>query len=457
MNNADTFNSFIMGEESLLIQTSQILLDKGHKVEGIISLALPIREWALAHDIPVIDPQADLAVVLGQRPFDYFFSITNLAIIPDAVLALPRRGAINFHDGPLPRYAGLYATTWALMNGEKEHGITWHTMTAAVDKGEILKQKLFPIAADETAFTLNVKCYQAGIETFAELVDELAAGTNQPLPQDLSAQTYFGKHHRPEGTAVLDFNQPAEQIAAVVRALDFGAYENPVALPKIWSEKGVFVVRETAVRPQTAYVQPGTILHADDTGVVIAARQGSLHIGKLQTLAGETTPAAEVAGRMGVTGGEQLPQTDAGSLRQYHETIARQEPFWMRQLAGLTPVEIPYAARRQDGAGWQEAAKPVSDSVRQYLVGREDLPDLGAALIAATAVYLARLSGQTNFAVNFTHPALNSQLADLPPLFANRVPLQVALPEQVQAGNALASLSQQVAQLRDKRHTFSQD
>jgi methionyl-tRNA formyltransferase len=90
------------------------------------------------------------------------------------VLALPQKGAINFHDGPLPRYAGLYATSWALLHGEEQHGVSWHTMLADIDAGEILKQQLFPISAEDTAFDLNVKAYEAAIASFTELVDELA-------------------------------------------------------------------------------------------------------------------------------------------------------------------------------------------------------------------------------------------------------------------------------------------
>ena len=58
-------------------------------------------------------------------------------MIPDPVLALAARGAINFHDGPLPRYAGLNAPVWAILNREPAHGVTWHLIEGGIDEGDI--------------------------------------------------------------------------------------------------------------------------------------------------------------------------------------------------------------------------------------------------------------------------------------------------------------------------------
>ena len=109
--------------------------------------------------------------------------------------------AINFHDAPLPAYAGLYATSWALLGAEPQHGVTWHTMEAAVDEGEILAQERFDVAVDETAFTLNAKCYEAGISSFQELVGDLESGELEPRPQGTGERRYFSKFQRPRAAA----------------------------------------------------------------------------------------------------------------------------------------------------------------------------------------------------------------------------------------------------------------
>ncbi|MDX1548781.1 MAG: formyltransferase family protein, partial [Rhodothermales bacterium] len=137
---------YVMGEQSLTIRCAELLREAGHAVLGLISDAAAVVAWARERAIPVLDPGSDYAEALREEPFDYFFSIANLRIVPEPVLALPRRAAINFHDGPLPAYAGLNVPAWALMNREPAHGVTWHLMEARVDAGGILVQRTFPVA-----------------------------------------------------------------------------------------------------------------------------------------------------------------------------------------------------------------------------------------------------------------------------------------------------------------------
>ena len=77
---------------------------------------------------PSVRQEGDWADWLQRQRFDYLFSVANLAMLPPSLLHAARLGAINFHDGPLPRFAGLNATSWALLSGATSHGITWHEM-----------------------------------------------------------------------------------------------------------------------------------------------------------------------------------------------------------------------------------------------------------------------------------------------------------------------------------------
>src|SRR6266446_5919278 len=173
MDTSNRFTCFIIGEGTLPIQCAQILLDREHAIYGMISSDVAVHAWARERGIPHIDlKNKDIAAFLSRHPFDYLFSIVNMSILPQRVLALPRWGAINFHDAPLPRYAGIYATSWAIMQGERVHGVTWHAVTELVDGGDVFKQHLFEIADRETAFTLNAKCYDAAVSSFTELIDD---------------------------------------------------------------------------------------------------------------------------------------------------------------------------------------------------------------------------------------------------------------------------------------------
>ena len=149
---------FLVGAESLLVRCGEILLERGHEVRGVVTAEPTIADWAREKGLAVVEQKGDWGSALAERPFDYLFSITNLSIIPSRVLALPTKGAINFHDGPLPRFAGLYAPAWALIAGETSYAVTWHLMGDEVDAGDILLQRRLAVSADETSLTINKKC-----------------------------------------------------------------------------------------------------------------------------------------------------------------------------------------------------------------------------------------------------------------------------------------------------------
>ena len=112
---------------------------------------------------------------MSRCSFDYLFSIVNSRILPKNLLELPGRHAINYHDALLPKYAASHATSWAIMQREDDPWVTWHEMTDLINAGNILQQCSLDIADDETAFTLNAKCYDTAIRSFAELVEDLSS------------------------------------------------------------------------------------------------------------------------------------------------------------------------------------------------------------------------------------------------------------------------------------------
>src|SRR5204862_4410972 len=117
-----------------------------------------------------------------------------------------------------------------------------HLMTAAIDAGDVLKQKHFDVARDETALSLNAKCFEAALDSFGELVADLASERARPHRQDERRRRAFERSRRPPAACAIDWTRPAREIERLVRALDFGRYPNAVGVPKIESGGRVFAI-----------------------------------------------------------------------------------------------------------------------------------------------------------------------------------------------------------------------
>jgi natural product biosynthesis luciferase-like monooxygenase protein len=377
------FEHVVIGDQSLLIQCGDVLLARGHSIVAVVSTDDRIRGWCQTKGIPCLEGVEHLR----GRNFDYLHSITNLRLLPEWLLALPRRMAINFHDGPLPRYAGLNAPVWAILNGETTHGVTWHRMEVGADTGDILAQTLFDVRPDETAFSLNARCYEAGLDAFGELVAALEAGTVQVRPQDPAARTYYGLSARPESAAVLDWMRPAQDLDRLVRALDFGPYANPVAVPKLYSMHGPLAVRTARVAPSVPGSVPGTVLTVDDNSATIACSEGALRVSGLTDLRGNAVTPADRGSAFGLSVGTVLPVPSPdlrSALDAWTATSARHETFWRRALRRQEPLDMPLARPTAEAPAleWTTIEPPSTDD-----------PTVPFILL------LARLSGKSTFSV----------------------------------------------------------
>src|SRR3989442_1289180 len=216
----ERFRCFIIGDGSLTIRCADILQKEGHEIRGIITSNPDVKSWASANGSPHLDYSPDVLAAMREEPFDYLFSIVNIRLLPGEMVALPRRGAINFHDGPLPRYAGVHATSWALMNRERTHGVTWHFIGDIIDGGEILKQHHFQVSENETAYSLNMMCFEAGAQTFSGLVLGPAGGTSPAREHDLRHRNYLGMYERPPAAFVISLQNRAARVSPLYPPLE---------------------------------------------------------------------------------------------------------------------------------------------------------------------------------------------------------------------------------------------
>ncbi|RLA06011.1 MAG: hypothetical protein DRQ54_07205, partial [Gammaproteobacteria bacterium] len=446
-----SFPCVLIGSESLLIQCGEILREKGHEIRAVVSNDAQISDWAASHEIPTLSMGADLASRLRPIEHDYFFSITNLSMISEEVLTLPRKAAINFHDGPLPRYAGMYAPAWALLNGESQYGVSFHEMTVGADEGDLYVQRFFEIGQDETSLTLNTHCYGAAIDAFSELIEGLESGAVEKRPQDLDQRTYFPRHQRPVGSGVLDWRLPAEELARSVRAMNFGPYENAFASARVLHGGVLHLVRMASSEAGADGREPGCILDLDEEGISVACGDGqAIRLTEWTCSRGAPQTAREVVTRLGLVVGDRLDglgESLPGRIDALGSQATKSEAFWVRRLQGLEGIEVPY--RNPDLA----AEVPLESNTIE-VDGVSGFGGDANVWIAGFAAYLARASGRSHFDLSYSDESMSQSVDGLEAVFSAHVPLRIKIDLAGTAGDAKASITSGLDRIRDRGPFF---
>jgi natural product biosynthesis luciferase-like monooxygenase protein len=327
------FSTYLIGNETLTRQCGEMLLARGHRLAAVVTRNADVRQWALGRGLRVEAYGRDLAVRLGTR-VDWLLSVANLSVIGPEVLALAR-GAVNFHDGPLPQYAGLNAPVWAILNGETQHGISWHLIESGVDEGDVLESRGFEIAPQDTALTLNTRCFEAAMESFPSVLAQLESGVLQRQPQDLSQRRLYLRHKRPAAMGRIDFSQPAEAVVRLVRALDHGRYWNPLTTAKIAFGAGVLNVGAAEIAEASGV--PGQVLRADEARLVVACGSGAVRLQRLTCQEkGLAVSPATVTDTALLVGAEGLTELGKG--------LAVAEPALRKALKSMQPAALGHAS-----------------------------------------------------------------------------------------------------------------
>jgi natural product biosynthesis luciferase-like monooxygenase protein len=424
------FQCYLIGSESLLINCAEWLIDNGHGVLGVITDSPSIAAWCATRGTAAIPLHGDYTSRLSEQPFDYLLSITNRHIVPTGALALPRRGAINFHDGPLPRYGGLHAPSWALMAGETEHGITWHSMTDEVDAGSIVLQRRFPISPDETALTLNAKCFEAGVESFPALFAALCDTEAAVTPHQIDTTTYHKRSARPSALGGLDWSKPSVELAARVRALSFGTFANTLGNARIVANGRALLVGKL-VGLESTVAPAGTVLRADKDALWIATGEGAIGLGAFATEDGKPLDMGAALEALGARVGDQLPPLDAqlaAALDAYAARAGRYEDEWVTRLLALDPLEMMSEDRATDAP---------SEPTRVLLTPSRDRDSVAASF----AIFMARLSGRSRFDITFTEPNQVDPTGTLGAFVSTTLPLRVDLGDATTVAEAHIAMS----------------
>lgn len=410
-----TFSCVVIGSGSLLIGCCDGLLDNGHEIRVVISTDPDVLDWAANRSILVKQQLSDLTARFENGAFDWLFNINNLKRIPDAILALPKCGAIKFHNAPLPGYAGLNAPVWAIANCETRFGVTWHMLTSEIDRGDIVADLEFDIDEQETAFSLSMKCIAAGLSSFATLLDQLETGTMQRRPQDFTRRRYFSRNDRPDAAGRLDFSGDATTLAAQVRALDFGPLWNPVTTAKIEVAEQVLLVRHAQIGEAEAPASPGTVIERDNDSLVVATGNGALKLSGMSGSYGQDVDLEDL-----VNVGDILPSPTEqlrNQLNQNTQNCLTGETYWRAALHKMVPVTVPLAGPETAAPDWASIAVDLN----KWLIG--------SAATAAVMSWAVECSGQGQADLAISNTTVAKAAHDLPGYVSGWVPTHVRMGE----------------------------
>jgi methionyl-tRNA formyltransferase len=224
--------------------------------------------------------------LLAEADLDYIVSANNHLIFKAPHLATARKGVINFHNGPLPRYAGLNPCSWALLNGETSYGVTWHFVDEGIDTGGVVLQKMFPIPDDATVIELIAQCIDTGLDLFPILADKMLSGGLETIRQIPIERSYYGGKDRP-WNGDFPFWLSQVDLVRLAKALAFWPMPNLFYRPRlrIKGHGDVFVGRYDY--ESAAWLGKIGEANRSDDGLTISVDGGLAHLGELVDLAGQ--------------------------------------------------------------------------------------------------------------------------------------------------------------------------
>ena len=280
-----------MGTPVLAVASLEALLaHPGFEVAGVVTqpdrpkgrelkpLPSPVKELALARGLPIFQPQrardeAFLEAMRQLRP-ELIVVAAFGQILPPALLDLPRSGCLNVHTSLLPRYRGAAPIQWAILNDEKETGVTIMKMEAGLDTGPIVAQQATAITELDNAETLHDRLAQLGARLLVETIPAYVSGKLEPRTQPEAGVSYARKIVKEDG--LINWTHPAREIWSRVRGLIAwpGAYTYLPprgTLLKIWDAQ----VAELSA-------PAGEIASADRSGILVGCGRQALRILVLQ-------------------------------------------------------------------------------------------------------------------------------------------------------------------------------
>lgn len=279
-----------MGTPDFAVEALKAIIQAGHEVMCVVTQPdkpkgrgkemqfTPVKQCALEHQIPVLQPvkvrEAESVEALRALGADIFVVAAFGQILPKELLTMPKYGCVNIHASLLPKYRGAAPIQWAVINGEKESGVTIQQMGEGVDTGDILLKRAVALDNKETGESLYDKLSRLGAELIVEVLPEIEAGKVIPEKQEEALSTHVGKITKAMG--LIDWNKSAEELERLVRGLNswpsaYTFFRGKTL--KIW---------ETEVLGEKESGEAGSIAAVTKTSVIVNTGAGKLALTNVQ-------------------------------------------------------------------------------------------------------------------------------------------------------------------------------
>ncbi|KOP64039.1 methionyl-tRNA formyltransferase [Bacillus sp. FJAT-18019] len=298
-------NIVFMGTPAFAVPSLEMLLAEGYSIAAVVTqpdrpqgrkkvlTPTPVKEAALRHGIPVLQPQRlrspEAVTELAEYKPDLIITAAYGQILPKSVLDMPALGCLNVHGSLLPAYRGGAPIQRSIINGESVTGITLMYMAEGLDTGDMIAQAEVPIQDDDTAGTMFEKLSTVGAELLLRELPRLLQGKVEAEPQEESKATYAPNLTRDDEK--IDWSRTSREIYNQIRGLvpysgGFTLWNGDVF--KVWA-----AANPGSAQASLSEEQPGTVLKLDDKGIVVKTGDGTLTLLTVQPSGKKAMDAAQ--------------------------------------------------------------------------------------------------------------------------------------------------------------------
>lgn len=270
---AASLEALIDSEHEILAVVTQPDKPKGRKGE---LTPPPVKTIAVEKGIKVYQPvkvrEPEFVEIIRDYKPDVIVVIAFGQIIPESILEIPKYGCVNIHGSLLPKYRGAAPIQWAVLDGEKESGVTSMLMDRGIDTGDILLKRSIKLAEDETSGSLFDKLMALGAETLLETLEGLEKGSITPEKQGDSPTDYAKMLTKEMG--LIDFSRTASELDCFVRGM------NP--WPSAYTTLGGKTLKIWRAKPVAEKGKAGSVLRVGKDSFVVGCGENALEIFEVQ-------------------------------------------------------------------------------------------------------------------------------------------------------------------------------